>query len=177
MARILPVDRDAADKQTAAAFKRHSETYQARITNMKATLAHSLLSFEVYMQWYPLYNRVKEIVGNRMASLFAWSVSTASECPLCSTFFRKIIMDAGENPEDLQLTAAEQQLLDLGAVIAGNGGKVDDAVFNPVAARHTPEEMVVLIAFAGQMIATNIFNNVIETQIDPYLTDYIKPGV
>ena len=30
--------------------------------------------------------------------------------------------------------------------------------------------MVVLIAFAGIMIATNIFNNVIETEIDEYLS-------
>ena len=33
--------------------------------------------------------------------------------------------------------------------------------------------MVVLIAFAGQMIATNIFNNVIETDIDEYLAEYL----
>ena len=30
--------------------------------------------------------------------------------------------------------------------------------------------MVLLIAFAGQMIATNIFNNVIQTEIDEYFT-------
>jgi hypothetical protein len=33
--------------------------------------------------------------------------------------------------------------------------------------------MVVLIAFAGQMIATNIFSNVTETNIDEYLFDYL----
>jgi hypothetical protein len=35
-----------------------------------------------------------------------------------------------------------------------------------------------LVAFAGQMIATNIFNNVIETNIDDYLFDYLPklPG-
>ena len=33
--------------------------------------------------------------------------------------------------------------------------------------------MVVLIAFTGQMIATNVFNNVIETDIDEYLSDYL----
>jgi len=36
-------------------------------------------------------------------------------------------------------------------------------------------EMTVLIAFAGQMIATNVFNNVIETDIDEYLFDYLPP--
>ena len=33
--------------------------------------------------------------------------------------------------------------------------------------------MVILIAFAGQMIATNVFSNVIETDIDEYLLDYL----
>jgi hypothetical protein len=32
-----------------------------------------------------------------------------------------------------------------------------------------------LIAFAGQMIATNVFNNVVETNIDEYLFDYLPP--
>lgn len=175
MPRIFPLDNEQTDVATATAFALHTETYQARITNMKATLAHSLLSFEVYMQWYPLYMKVKSIVGDRMAYLFAWSVSTASDCPLCSTFFRKIIIDSGENPENLSLNMEEQQLLDLGAAIAIDKGKVSDAVFDLVAAQYTTEEMVVLIAFAGQMIATNIFNNVIEPNIDTYLTDYIKP--
>lgn len=33
--------------------------------------------------------------------------------------------------------------------------------------------MVVLIAFAGQMIAANVFNNTIETDIDEYLVNYL----
>ncbi|MBX3239112.1 MAG: hypothetical protein KIT80_10050 [Chitinophagaceae bacterium] len=175
MARIPPLEIEAVDNKTAEAFRHHTETYSARITNMKATLAYSLLSFEVYMQWYPLYNRVKQVVGERLAYLFAWSVSTASDCPLCSTFFRKIIIDAGEDPEHLQINAGEQELLDFGAAITRRGGRISDEVFNAVASKYTNEETVLLIAFAGQMIATNIFNNVIETNIDGYLADYIKP--
>lgn len=56
------------------------------------------------MQWYPLYEHVVQILGPRLAYLYAFSISEASNCPLCSTFFRKIIIDAGEKPEDLQLT-------------------------------------------------------------------------
>jgi hypothetical protein len=39
----------------------------------------------------------------------------------------------------------------------------------------TKKEMVILTAFAGQMIATNVFSNVTETDIDEYLFDYLPP--
>jgi hypothetical protein len=32
---------------------------------------------------------------------------------------------------------------------------------------------LLLIAFAGQMIATNVFNNVVETDIDAYPAPYL----
>ncbi len=39
-------------------------------------------------------------------------------------------------------------------------------VYNSLEQYHNSEEMVLLVAFAGQMIATSIFNNVIETDLD-----------
>lgn len=142
---------------------------------MKATLGHSLVAFNVYMQWYPLYHEVIKIVGNRAAYLYAYSISTASNCPLCSTFFRKIIIDAGEDPQQLQLSPEESQLLEFGSSIARYQGNIGDHVFNPFSEKYTKEELVLLIAFAGQMIATNVFNNVVETEIDEYLAEYLKP--
>ena len=174
MARIKPVNRDTAPLPLKEAFEKHISTYNARITNMKATLGHSLLSFEVYMQWYPLYEKVKEIAGERSAYLYAWSISTACNGPLCSAFFRKVMMDAGEKPESLVLNDYEQQLLDFGSTIARHRGCIANHVYNGLAEYHSEEELVVLIAFAGQMIATNIFNNVVETEIDSYLEPYIQ---
>ena len=45
--------------------------------------------------------------------------------------------------------------------------------YNKVSGRYTEEEMVLLVAFAGQMIATNIFSNTIKTDIDEYLKAYL----
>lgn len=175
MARIEPISSEASSPELRQAFQKHVQDYNARITNMKATLGHSTLAFEVYMQWYPLYIEVEKIVGKRAAYLFAHAISTGSDCPLCSTFFRRIIIDAGESPETLVLSTEEQELLEFGSAIAQNKGVVSDALFNRSAQRYSTKELVVLIAFAGQMIATNIFNNVIETDIDSYLTPYLKP--
>ena len=173
MARINPVSNSELPPSVKVAFERHAEEYNARITNMKATLGHSLLAFEVYMQWYPLYAGVEKILGKRLSYLYAYSVSKASDCPLCSTFFRKIIIDAGEKPENLVLTASQQEVIDFGSSIAKHQGNISDNVYNAVAEHYTKKEIVVLVAFAGQMIATNIFSNTIKTDIDEYLRGYL----
>jgi hypothetical protein len=173
MARIQPINKEDITPSVDAAFKQHVSNYNSRITNMKATLGHSPLAFEVYMQWYPLYDEVKKILGERLAYLYAYSISYASDCPLCSAYFRKIIIDAGEKPEQLELSSQEKKVLDFGSAIAKNQGNIADCVYRDMAEKYTKEEMVLLIAFAGQMIATNIFNNVIETEIDEYLANYL----
>ena len=173
MARIEPLSENERTQSIRKAFEKHAEEYKARITNMKATLAHSLLAFDVYMQWYPLYAEVEKILGRRLAYLYAYSISYASDCPLCSTFFRKIIIDAGEKLEALDLTPSEQKLLEFGSSIAKHHGRIGDNVYNAVASQFNKKEMIILIAFAGQMIATNIFSNVTETDIDEYLFDYL----
>ena len=173
MARINPINQKEISPSVQSAFERHIKKYNARITNMKATLGHSLLAFEVYMHWYPLYEQVEIILGKRLAYLYAYSISKASDCPLCSTFFRKIIIDAGEKPEDLVLAPSQKDIIDFGNSIAKYQGNINDHLYNSIAQKYSKSDMVILIAFAGQMIATNVFNNVIETDIDEYLVEYL----
>lgn len=172
MARIQPLTTKEISPPVKAAFERHVQEYGGRITNMKATLGRSLIAFEAYMQWYPLYSEVEKILGKRMASLYAHSISCAADCPLCSTFFRKIIIDSGETPEKPDLTEAQKNILDFGSSIAKHKGNIADHLYNSVASQYSETEMVILISFAGIMIATNVFNNVIETEIDEYLSGY-----
>jgi hypothetical protein len=173
MSRIQPVDRQQPPASIAQAFREHVATYGGRITNMKATLGHSALAFSVYMQWYPLYEQVKGILGERLAYLFAFSVSEGSNCPLCTTFFRRIIIDHGERPEALELTDWERTVLDFGSEMARQQGRLPEALYAAVAGRFTDEQVVVLVAFAGQMIATNVFNNALEVEIDESQAPYL----
>ena len=172
MARIEPLAAKEISPSLKAAFEKHVEDYGGRITNMKATLGHSPPAFEAYMHWYPLFTEVEQILGKRMATLYAHAISCAADCPLCSTFFRKIIIDSGETPEKPELTDAEKTLLDFGSSITRHKGNIADHLYNTVALNYSKKEMVILVAFAGIMIATNIFNNVIETEIDDYLAAY-----
>jgi hypothetical protein len=173
MSRIPPVDRQPPPASMQEAFREHVATYGGRITNMKATLGHAPLAFSVYMQWYPLYEQVKALLGNRLAYLFAFSVSEGSNCPLCTTFFRRIIIDHGERPEALELTDWERTVLDFGSHMAREQGRIPDDLYAAVAGRFTHEQVVLLVAFAGQMIATNVFNNALEVEIDEYLAPYV----
>jgi hypothetical protein len=172
MPRIEPLTTTEVSSSVKLAFEKHVQEYGGRITNMKATLGHSLITFEAYMQWYPLYTEVERILGKRMASLYAHSISCAADCPLCSTFFRKIIIDSGETPEKVELTESQKNILDFGSGITKHKGNIADHLYNSVAVNYKENEMVILVAFAGIMIATNIFNNVMETEIDEYLSGY-----
>jgi hypothetical protein len=173
MSRIQPVDRQHPPASIDQAFREHVANYGGRITNMKATMGHSPLTFSVYMQWYPLYERVKDILGERLAYLFAFSVSEGSNCPLCTTFFRRIIIDHGERPEALQLTDWERTVLDFGSSMAREQGRIPSDLYAAVSGRFSDEQVVLLVAFAGQMIATNVFNNALEVEIDEYLAPYV----
>lgn len=174
--RINPLPEDQTPAETRIAYNQHTILYNARITNMKATLGHSYTAFQAYMKWYPLYEEVKRILGNRLSPLFAWSISEAADCPLCSTYFRKIIIESGDDPETLVLDSDEQLVLSFGASIVESKGEVPDEIFDAVKERFSDKDLVVLIAFAGIMIATNIFNNAVRTQIDEYLHPFVAPG-
>jgi hypothetical protein len=174
MPRLKPLSIENPEPEISEAFNRHVLQHQSRITNMKATMGRSVLAFEIYMHWYDLYEEVRRIVGDRAAYLFAYSISLGSNCPLCTTYFRKMIIENGEKPEELSLTGAEQDLLDFGSSIAINKGEITQSVYDRVGKRYPEKEMVVLVAFAGQMIATNVFSNVFEVEIDDYLAPYVS---
>ena len=174
MHRIEPLKPEEITTSIQEAFEKHKQEFNARITNMKSTMGKSLPVFDVYMRWYDLYNEVKEITGERNAYLFAHAVSLGSNCPLCTTFFRKIIIEHGEKPEELLLTDDEQALLDFGSAIANNKGEVDSALYDRMEQQYSEPQVITLVGFAGQMIATNIFNNVLEVQIDDYLAPYVS---
>lgn len=174
MPRLLPLTEQNTPADTKAAFEKHVRQHQSRITNMKATMGRSVLAFEIYMRWYDLYEQVKKITGERMAYLFAHSISLGSNCPLCTTYFRKLIIENGEKPEELFLNEDEQTLIDFGNEISIYSGEVDAELFETLSKKYNEEEMVVLVAFAGQMLATNVFSNVFEVEIDEYLAPYVS---
>ena len=145
-----------------------------RMTNMKKTLLHSVPSFRVLMEWYPLRDDVVKIVGEFALNVYAYAISSDNDCLICSTFFRKILKDGGYDPDNLKLDNDCKLLMEYAAACVAKPVCVSDALFAKMRERFSEEEIVLLTAFAGMMIATNLINNALEVTLDDYLVTYSK---
>lgn len=175
MARVRPLEKDdgpEAEAQVAAI-----EAAYGRATNMKRTLARSPVALRSLMTWYDLRDEVRTFLGERPTTLFAHAISSATDCLICSTFFRRILIDAGDDPEALVLDDREQALVAFGRQLAQDPNDVSDALYGELAAFLEPEQLVTLAVFGGLMIATNVFNNALRVDLDESLFRYRKePG-
>jgi alkylhydroperoxidase family enzyme len=168
MSRIPPLDYADASPQARAAHDHHQK-HVGRITNMKRTLLRSLPAFDALMTWYPLRDTVQPFLGERLTHLFAHAVSTETDCLICSTFFRRLLIQSGENPDALELTEQERIVIEYGRQIGRDAHGVTDAMHADLARLFTPEQIVALTAFGAIMLATNVFNNALRVDLDGYL--------
>lgn len=145
-----------------------------QMTNMKRTMAHSATTLGAYMTWYPLKDRVAEVLGERPTIIFVHAVSSDTDCLICSTFFRRILKDWGEDPDDLQLNDLEQKLVELARAIATDSNNVPNELIRYFKDAYGQTLVVDLIGLAGIMVATNIFNNALQIPLDEYLNNYRK---
>jgi alkylhydroperoxidase family enzyme len=147
-----------------------------RITNMKRTLLHSVKAFDVFMEWYPLADLCKEFIGGRALSLYAYAISEGNRCLVCGTFFRKILVDSGDDPDNPVLSEEENLLMELGFSIAEDPHNIDPDIYAQLQERYDDEQRVLLFAFAGMMTATNLFNTAARVPLDEVLYEYRKAG-
>jgi alkylhydroperoxidase family enzyme len=171
MARIPPLDYADASPDARAAHDHHEQEV-GRITNMKRTLLHSVPAFHALMEWYPLRDVVRPFLGERLTHLFAHAVSTETDCLICSTFFRRLLIDSGEDPDALVLDDRDRVVVAFGRQIGKDAHGVSEAMYAELARRFTPEQIVALTAFGAIMLATNVFNNALRVDLDGYLEPY-----
>ena len=171
MTRIAPADLETAPAASLAQAEAH-EAAGAHMTNMKWTAARSPETLAMLLSWYPLFDRIAEFVGERRAQLLAHAISDQNECLICSTFFRRILIDAGEDPSDLRLDEEDELMIALGRTLAVDPHGVDDALYDRLAARYDEEQIVALIGFGAIMVATNVFNDALGVPLDDVLQPY-----
>jgi len=145
-----------------------------RATNMKRTLARSPVALGALMSWYDLRAELISFLDERLVTLFAYSISSRTDCLVCSTFFRRILIERGESPEALHTSDWEQDVMSYGRQLAVDPNGVSDGLYARLAARLTPEQIITLTTFAGLMVATNLFNNALRVDLDPDLVPYRK---
>jgi hypothetical protein len=174
---FLPITTyEALTAEGRAASDRQLELNGGTITNMKATLLSHVPSFTAYMEWYTLRDALVPFIGERAVSLFSYAISDENNCLVCSVFFRRILIDNGEDPDNPQVTEAEQLLIDWGRLIASDPSGITPEFYTRLEAAFNPQLRVLLLAFAGQMVATNLFTTVGKVPLDEVLYDYRKPG-
>jgi alkylhydroperoxidase family enzyme len=162
-----PLAKEELDRQREA---------HGRVTNMKRTLAHSPEALAALMAWYPLRDAVARFLGDRATTLFAHAVSAETECLICSTFFRRILVEMGEDPDRPALGAREEAIVAFGVALARDHSHVPDAIYDRIASFLDSAEVVALTAFGAMMIATNIVNNALQVELDEYLWEYRRPA-
>jgi alkylhydroperoxidase family enzyme len=173
MARIPPLEYEQADPATRSELDRQLAAH-GRITNMKRTLAHSPPALRALMEWYPLREAVLPFLGERLTTLFAHAVSTQTDCLICSTFFRRILKESGEDPDHLTLDDRERAVVDYGRQLARDANSVSEELYDRLSHFLQPAQIVALTAFGGLMIATNLFNNALRVDLDEYLQSFRK---
>lgn len=175
MPRIPPVDPEDASPDRRAAFDEGVQRY-GRMTNMKRTLLHSLPSYRALMEWYPVRDTVETFLGPRLTTIFAHAISADTDCLICSTFFRRILIDDGDDPDALVLDGREQLVVDFGRALATPGSRVPFELYSRLASEFADEQIVALTAFGAMMLATNVVNNALEVELDGYLEPYASPA-
>lgn len=174
---FLPIsDENGLSAEQVAARDHQVQTFGGRITTMKATLLTNVPSFTAYMQWYVLAEELVPYIGERAVNLFSYAISDESDCLVCSVYFRRILIDSGEDPDDPQVTEVEQLLIDWGRAIARDPAGIPDEMVQRLEQAFHPELRVILVAFAGLMVATNLFNIVGRVPLDEALYEYRRAG-
>lgn len=171
MSYLPMIDYDTASQEARDAWDQHIAR-GGKITNMKKTLLENVPSFTAYMEWYTLYDELQPVIGDRALSLYSYSISNSNDCMICSLFFRQILIDSGDDPDHPNLSDTEKLLMDLGHNIVKNPHDIPQDIYGRLKEKFTDEQIVTLLAFAGIMYATNLFNTIAKVPLDEVLYKY-----
>ena len=171
MSRITPLDEEHAPAESRELAAAHLAA-GGRMTNMKWTLARAPAALDALLQWYPLHDRVVPFLGERRTNVFCHAISAQADCLICSTFFRRILADAGEDPDALELDELDELVADLGRRLAKDPHSVDDDLHARLREHFDEAQVVLLVAFGAMMVATNVFNDAMGVPLDDYLQPY-----
>ena len=140
-----------------------------KITNMKRALLQDYATYDAFMGWYTSWARLVEIVGLRAATVYAHAVSTTNSCQLCSLFFISDLKALGIDPKQFETTEQEAILVKLAHQIVKDPTAGPDSYFEDLRKFYNDSEIVTIVGFAAQMIATNNFNSVLKIDVDQRL--------
>ena len=149
---------------------------RGRMTNMKRTLLHSPQAHRIYAEWFTLRAELDPAIDDRAIWFFSHAISKVAKSKIAVTFFRRALINAGHDPDALELSAEEALLDRFGRAIATDSTAVPPDIWAELKRRYDEKTLVDLVAFAGIMLATAVFNNVVEVDFDPELEPFAETG-
>lgn len=167
---------DALSAEARAVRDERLAQYGAPLTPLEGALLGNVPSFVAYAQWYALKDELVQWIGERAFALFCYSISQAGNCENTALFFRKILVDAGDDPDNPEVTEAERLLMDWGRLLAETPRSIPDAFYAQLEETFSATRRLTLLAFAGQMVAVNLLNSAGRIPLDPELQAYSLLG-
>lgn len=174
MAHIPQVDQAALTPEQKAAQDEELRL-RGRMTDMKRTLLHSPAALRVYGEWFTLRAELLPVIGDRAIFIFAHAISRAGNSLTGIAFMRRALAKLGVDPDALELSPEEAELARFGAAIGRDPHGVGNDLWAPLRARYSDKTLVDLVAFAGIMVATNVFMLVVDTPLDAELEPFRAP--
>lgn len=143
------------------------------LTHMKRTLLRDPHSFGIYIEWYGQFERLAEVITERAMHLLCYAISSTNDCLICSLYFRRILIEGGANPEHPEVAPEEDVFIRFGQAVAKHPNDIPAEVYADLERiLPNPDHRVLLCAFAAQMVAANVFNNISKIPLDDSLTAY-----
>ena len=172
MSQIPQIDYDTASEEIRFA---HDEEVRVRgrMTNMKRTLLHSPQAHRIYAEWFTLRAELTSI-SDRPIWIFSHAISKACNSKIAITFFRRALINNGFDPDALELSEEEVLLEAFGKAIVADSNAIPSEIWTQLKRRYDAKTLVDLVAFAGIMIATAVFSNVVEVEFDPELEAFAE---
>ena len=173
---VKPIDYENLPAEEKAKIDREM-IGNGRLTNMKLTLLKHVPAFRSMMCWYRLEEQLLPVIGERALNFFCYAISTENDCLICSMFFYEILDAMGIKEEDFdkfEFTEQENALIALGRGMVNDANNIDPQVFADLKKFWTDEEIVLIVTFATQMYATNLFNKTMQVPLDERLQIYTQ---
>lgn len=178
MSHLSHFDYDTASEAARAEHDREIGL-RGRMTNMKRTLLHSPVAHRIYAEWFTLREELRPAMDDRAIWLLCQAIALECRSIIPVGFFRRALINAGLKPETVEPSADEALLIAFGTAIARDSNAIPDDIWARLKARYDEPTLVNLVAFAGIMIATAIFNNAvkidIDSELDPFLDGFVMP--
>jgi len=163
MARIEPIKYENMSDEAKAAHDEYAK--KAKPNNMKMTLLHSAVAFDVMNGFHTLCNEAKKFLSELDVNLFCYAISFENDCMACSAVFKAFLDEQGVDFDTLILTPVQQALISFGRNVADNPHEVYEDQLEEMKEFFTDEQLVVITSLAAMMVASNIFNTVMDIGI------------